>query len=54
MFWMLWLDVKIAYRHYITKNVDFSISLLIKVWWSSQSLSAFDDIIIIAVIALES
>ena len=44
----------IAYRHYITKNVDFSISLLIKVWWSSQNFSAFDDIIIIAVIALES
>ena len=34
----------IAYRHYIAKNVDFSIFLLIKVWWSSQNLSPFDDI----------
>ena len=44
----------IAYLHYIAKNDDFSISLLIKAWWSSQNFSAFDDIIIIAAIALES
>ena len=44
----------ITYRHYLAKNVDFSISLLIKVWSSSQNLSAFDDIIITAAIALES
>ena len=35
----------VAYRQYIAKNVDFSISLLIKVWWSSQNFSAYDDII---------
>ena len=28
--------------------------LLLKVWWSSQNFSEFDDIIIIAAIALES
>ena len=44
----------IEYRHYIAKNVDFSISLLIKVWWNSQNLSTFDDIIIVAANALES
>ena len=44
----------VTYRHYVAKNVDFSISLLIKAWWSSQNFSAFDDTIIIAVIALES
>ena len=44
----------VANRHYIAKNVDFSISLLIKVWWSNKNLSAFDDTIIIAAIALES
>ena len=43
----------IAYRHYIAKNADFSIPLLIKVRWSSQNASAFDDIIIIAAIAFE-
>ena len=32
----------IAYRHYITKNFDFSISLLIKVWWSSQNFNALN------------
>ena len=44
----------IAYPHYIAKNVALSISLLVKVWWSSQNFSAFDDIIIIAAIDLES
>ena len=44
----------IAYRHHVAKNVDLSISFLIKVWWSSQNFSAFDDTIIIAAIALES
>ena len=44
----------IACRHYIAENVDFSISLLIKVLWSSQNFSEFGDIIIIAAIALES
>ena len=44
----------IAYRHYISKNVDFYISLIIKAWWRSTTFSAFDDIIIIAAIALES